>query len=226
LAAEAIITDGDTLLLNGRPYRLDGIDAPETDQVCLDENGSVWACGIQAREELKKFVGKRHVRCDGKKFDTVYRNRLAAVCLVEGETMSLNQWVVQSGWALNFEPYAKGRFKNDEIDARQNSKGLWKGCFAPPQSARRGSKSTASLLGAACSKDEVKVRDLLFPADPAMPPGCSIKAKSAVRAHVTGHRGIYHLEGCRSYGRLKKPERWFCSEDEAQAEGFRKAFTC
>ena len=62
LAAEAIITDGDTLLLNGRPYRLDGIDAPETDQVCLDENGSVWACGIQAREELKKFVGKRHVR--------------------------------------------------------------------------------------------------------------------------------------------------------------------
>ena len=225
-AAEPIITDGDTLLLNGKPYRLDGIDAPETDQVCLDEKGNAWACGIEARDELKRFVGKRDVRCDGNKFDTVYRNRRIAVCWVEGEAMSLNQWLVSGGWALNFEPYAKGRFKNDQEDARQKSKGLWKGCFAPPQSTRRGNKSTAQLLGAACSKDEAKVRDLLFPADPAMPPGCSIKGKVAARANVTGHRGIYHLEGCRSYGRTKKLDRWFCSEDEAQAEGFRKAFTC
>ena len=225
-AADATITDGDTLLLNGKPYRLDGIDAPETDQQCLDEKGNVWPCGIEARDELKKYVGKRDVRCDGKKFDTVYRNRRIAVCWVEGETVSLNQWLVRGGWAVNFEPYAKKRFIKDEDDARQNARGLWKGCFAPPQSARRGTKSTATLLGAACSKDETKVRDLLFPADPAMPTGCAIKGKLATRANVTGHRGIYHLEGCRSYGRTKRPDRWFCSEDEAQAEGFRKAFTC
>ena len=225
-AAGATITDGDTLVLNGKPYRLDGVDAPETDQVCLDGKGNVWACGLEARDELRKFVGKREVRCDGKKFDTVYRNRRIATCSVEGEEMSLNRWLVANGWAVNFEPFAKMRFKKDEDEARQNSKGLWKGCFAPPQSARRGNKTTAPLLGAACSKDEGKVRDLLFPPDPAMPTGCSIKGKNAVRANLTGHRGIYHLEGCRSYGRLKRPDRWFCSEDEAQAEGFRKAFTC
>ena len=56
-----------------------------------------------------------------------------------------------------------------------------------------------------------------------MPPGCSIKGKFAVRAKLTGHRGIYHLEGCGSYQRTKKPDRWFCSEEDAQAAGFRKA---
>ena len=77
--AEATITDGDTLILNGTPYRLDGIDAPETDQVCLNEMGAVWTCGIEARDQLKKFVGNRDVRCDGKKYGTVFRNRRIAI---------------------------------------------------------------------------------------------------------------------------------------------------
>ena len=226
-AAEATITDGDTLILNGTPYRLDGIDAPETDQVCLDETGAVWACGIEARDQLTKFVSKRDVRCDGKGYDTVYRNRRIGICWIEGEAMSLNQWLVQEDWALNFEPYAKGRFKVDEADARSKSRGLWKGCFSRPQAARRWNKSTATLLGATCSTGQNKeIRDILFPDHIAMPPGCSIKGKVSLRAHVTGHRGIYYMEGCRSYGRTKTPDRWFCSEDEAQAEGFRKAFTC
>ena len=80
-AEEAIITDGDTLILNGTSYRLDGIDAPETDQVCLNEKRNVWACGLEARDQLRKFVGKRDVRCDRKGFDTVYRNRRVAVGL-------------------------------------------------------------------------------------------------------------------------------------------------
>lgn len=226
-AVKATITDGDTLTLNGTPYRLDGIAAPETDQVCLDEKGAVWTCGIEARDQLIRFVGKRDVRCDGKKYDTVYRNRRISICWIEGETMSLNQWLVREGWALNFEPYAKGRFQADQDEAREKGRGLWKGCFSPPQSARRGNKSTAALLGATCAKGQAgEIRNMLFPDDLAMPPGCSIKGKFAARAHFTGHRGIYHMEGCRSYGRAKRPDRWFCSEDEAQAEGFRKAFTC
>lgn len=226
-AAEATITNGDTLILNGTPYRLDGIDAPGTDQPCLDETGTVWMCGIDARDQLKKFIGKRDVRCDGKKYDTVYRNRRVGICRIEGEAMNLNQWLVREGWALNFEPYAKGRFKMDEDDARKQRRGLWKGCFSAPQEQRRGIKTGAKLLGSACPSDkDTEMRDILFPAHPAMSPGCSIKGKFAVRAHVTAHLGIYHMEGCRSYGRTKTPDRWFCSEDEAQAEGFRKAFTC
>jgi hypothetical protein len=39
-------------------------------------------------------------------------------------------------------------------------------------------------------------------------------------------QGLYHLESCRSYRRTQRPDRWFCSEDQAQADGFRKAFSC
>jgi len=226
-AAEVTITDGDTLVLNGAPHRLDGIYAPKTDQVCLNETGAVWTCGIEARDRLKEFVGKRDVRCDGKKYDTVYRNRRLSICRIDGEAMNLNQWLVREGWALSVEPSAKGRFKADQDEAREKGRGLWKGCFSPPQSARRSNKNTSALLGAACTKGKVgELADILFPDIPAMPPGCSIKGKFAARANFTGHRGIYHLESCRSYGRTKRPDRWFCSEGEAQADGFRKAFTC
>ena len=215
------------LYLNGTPYRLEGIDAPETDQVCLDEAGAVWACGIEARDQLKQLVDRRDVRCEGNKYDTVYRNRRIGSCRIEGDAMSLNQWLVREGWALNFEPYSKGRFKADEDDARNKGRGLWKGCFSRPQAARRGNKGTANLLGATCTAGKSReIRDILFPAHHAMPSGCTIKGRFAVRAQITGHRGIYHMEGCRSHGRTKTPDRWFCSEDEAQAEGFRKAFTC
>jgi endonuclease YncB( thermonuclease family) len=226
LAAQAVVTDGDTLVLDGKTYRLDGVDAPQTDQVCLDAAGSPWTCGVEVRDQLKQFIGSRAVRCEEKGSDPVYRNRRIGICWVDGETKSLNQWLVQQGWALNYEPYAKGRFLTDQKTARDNQQGLWKGCFVAPQILRRWTKSTAKLLGAHCPSDEWSALGILFPDDPAMPPGCTIKGKLAARAHVTGHRGVYHLEECASYRRTKKPDRWFCSEAEAQAEGFRKAFTC
>jgi endonuclease YncB( thermonuclease family) len=88
-------------------------------QVCLNETGAVWACGIDARDQLIKFIGKRDVRCEGKKYDTVYRNRRISNCRIDGESISLNQWLVREGWALNFEPYAKSRFKADQDEARE-----------------------------------------------------------------------------------------------------------
>jgi endonuclease YncB( thermonuclease family) len=56
-AADAIsgvprIVDGDTIAIGDTRIRLEGIDAPETDQVCLDQNGAKWTCGIAARDHL------------------------------------------------------------------------------------------------------------------------------------------------------------------------------
>ncbi|HVI68701.1 MAG TPA: thermonuclease family protein, partial [Bradyrhizobium sp.] len=50
--------------------------------------------------------------------------------------------------------------------------------------------------------------------------------KFAARARVTGDVGIYHLRGCSSYAGLTQPDRWFCTEEDAQAAGFRRAFNC
>jgi hypothetical protein len=116
----------------------------------------------------------------------------------------LHQWLVRQGWALNFEPYAKGRYKADQEQARVSLTGLWKGCFPTPEDFRLGNKRKANLLGPSCAAlDEQRKRNLLFPDPPAMPPGCTIKGKFALRAQITSHRGIYHMEGCRSYQRTK-----------------------
>lgn len=51
------IVDGDTLAIGATKVRLEGIDAPETDQFCLNANGHRWACGIDARDQLTAHVG-------------------------------------------------------------------------------------------------------------------------------------------------------------------------
>jgi endonuclease YncB( thermonuclease family) len=223
-AADLTIKDAATLALNGKVYRLDGIDAPELDQTCLDDKGATWPCGIAARDQLNEFINKRAVQCDDKGPDTTYRNRRIGICRVEGESARLNQWLVRNGWALNFEPYAKGRFFFDQAHAQHNHHGLWRGCFTAPQDLRQWNKKTAKLLGQ-CPDDKT-ARAVLFPDHPDMPPGCSIKGRIAKRAQITGDRGIYHLEGCRSYRSLTTPNRWFCTEEDARAAGYRKAFNC
>ena len=225
-AAGAIVRDGGTVEVAGVAYRLDGIDAPDVDQMCIDDHADAWACGVEARDHLSSLIGSRQVRCQDLGIGTTYKKRHIGICTVEGETSSLNQLLVARGFALNFEPYARSRFKADETEAKNGRRGLWKGCFAVPQDFRWGKKDGA-LLGDSCRADKDReIRAALFPDDLVMPSGCSIKASFAVRARVTGKVGVYHLQGCRSYPALTKPDRWFCSEEDAQAAGFRRAYNC
>ncbi len=123
--------------------------------------------------------------------------------------------MVQQGFAINVP--GKDRFAGDEAKARIEHSGLWRGCFAAPQSFRRWDRD-AVLLGASCRDDKrAETVELLFPARTTMPPGCPIKGKFARRARLTGNVGVYHLQGCRSYAGNTKPDRWFCSEDDAKA---------
>jgi endonuclease YncB( thermonuclease family) len=225
-ATGAIVRDGGTIEVAGVAYRLDGIDAPEVDQMCIDNHADAWACGVEARDHLASLIGNRAVRCEDLGLGTAYKKRHIGICTVEGESTSLNQLLVRQGFALNFEPYAHARFKDDEAGAKTDRRGLWKGCFVAPQDFRWGRKDGA-LLGESCPADKDKeIRAALFPADLAMPAGCSIKASFALRARVTGKVGVYHLQSCRSYPAITKPDRWFCSEADAQAAGFRRAYNC
>jgi endonuclease YncB( thermonuclease family) len=226
LAAGALVKDSGTIALDGVTYRLDGIDAPAFDQMCIDEHADPWACGVEARDQLARLIGSRPVRCEDLGLDPASRKRHIGTCTVQGETASLNQMLVRQGFALNFEPPGTELFKQDEAGAKDNRQGLWKGCFVAPQEFRRGRKD-AALLGGSCRADKDReIRAVLFPDELAMPPGCSIKGKFAIRARVTGNVGVYHLQGCRSYPALTRPDRWFCLEDDAQAAGFRRAYNC
>ena len=208
--------DGDTLTINGTRFRLDGIDAPEIDQNCLDPEGQSYACGAAASDALKKFTQERPINCEDLGPDPKHPTRRIGRCSADG--VDLHRWLVKEGWALNFEPYARGRFKEDEAEARAGHFGIWKGCFVVPQDFRYSRKDGSKLLGANCPPD---ARDKLFLA---VPSECAIKGKHALRAWP--YQGIYHVPGCGSYRRTTKPDRWFCSEEDALAAGFRRSFTC
>jgi endonuclease YncB( thermonuclease family) len=225
-AASPVVRDGNTIQLGDTTYRLDGVDAPEFDQICIDAHADPWTCGVDAREQLTRLLAGHSVHCDDLGPDKTHRKRHLGLCTVEGATTSLNQELIRQGFAMSFAPSAKSQFAKDQAAAKDDRQGLWKGCFVAPQEFRLGKKDGA-LLGGACPADKDReIRAVLFPDDLAMPPRCSIKGKFAVRARVTGNVGIYHLQGCRSYPALTKPDRWFCSEDDAQAAGFRRAFNC
>jgi endonuclease YncB( thermonuclease family) len=229
-AAGPVVRDGDTIQIGDITYKLDGIDAPEVDQMCIDNHADPWTCGIDARTQLTTLIKGRNVRCEdvSEKPNSPIANtrkKRVGICAAEGDTASLNQQLVSAGFAVSATSI-KGYYRDDEAVAKEDSKGLWKGCFVAPQEFRLGKKD-GKLLGASCREDrDREIRAALFPDELAMPPNCSIKGKFAVRARVTGNVGIYHLQGCPSYAGTAKPDRWFCTEDDAQAAGFRKAFNC
>jgi endonuclease YncB( thermonuclease family) len=59
--AESVrVVDGDTLKIDGVTYRLWGIDAPESGQLCADG----WPAGQVATEYLRALIRNRQVSCE------------------------------------------------------------------------------------------------------------------------------------------------------------------
>jgi endonuclease YncB( thermonuclease family) len=225
-AATATVRDANSIQLGETVYRLDGVDAPELDQMCIDDHADPWTCGLDARDQLTKLIGGRSVRCDDVGPEKNFGRRHRAVCTAEGDKASLNEQLVRQGLALARDSAQKTNLKQAAAEAKGASRGIWKGCFVAPQDFRTGKKDGA-LMGSACRPDrDREIRAVLFPEELIMPPSCSIKGKLAARARVTGNIGIYHLRGCPSYAATTRPDRWFCSEDDALAAGFRKAYNC
>ena len=60
--------------------------------------------------------------------------RIVAVCFADG--LNLNQEMVRSGWAIAYKRYSKD-FVNDELFAKNNKLGIWKGTFIKPKDWRK-----------------------------------------------------------------------------------------
>src|ERR1700687_6411437 len=87
------IVDADTVYAGSTKIRLNGIDAPEMDQVCIDASGKDWKCGIEAREKLQAFTHDRTWICDLSGTD-VYKRSLGS-CAVDGGEVS--RWLGRDG---------------------------------------------------------------------------------------------------------------------------------
>ena len=136
IAGAAVVVDGDTLKFprRGERVRLEGIDAPESRQHCLDGAGKRYGCGQAARSALAGVIGRKAVRCKGSRRDRY--GRLIGVCF-GSDGRELNGWLVSEGWALAYRRYSRQYIRQEE-GARKARRGLWTGRFVKPWEWRKG----------------------------------------------------------------------------------------
>jgi len=189
--AEPRVVDGDTLELDGVTYRLNGIDAPEHGQRCGD-----WACGADATRALADIVEGATVTCTRMSEDGY--GRVIATCQADGR--DIGKEMIDKGMAWAFLKYSDA-YAADELVSKDKAHGVFAEAYTPPWEYR------AARWQAAESKEEDA------------PPGCVIKGNISERGR------IYHAPWSRAYARTRintfKGERWFCSEAEAVAAGWR-----
>ncbi|HMF26674.1 MAG TPA: thermonuclease family protein [Pseudolabrys sp.] len=200
---KAKVLDGDTIEISGRLIRLFGIDAPENGQTCTIKR-KPFRCDQAATSALVDKIGARVVECEPK--DLNIYNRTVSVCFVDGE--NINAWMVARGWALAYRQYSTDYVPQEER-ASKAKLGMWQGEFEAPWNWRQKISQSNGLL----QSDNEQPNS-------GPPKDCTIKGNINDR----GHR-IYHMPGDKFYNRkiisVAKGERWFCSEAEAVAAGWR-----
>lgn len=134
------VIDGDTIAIGEVRVRLEGIDAPETDQKCVDGNGRDYLCGIAASKALRTLVGNENVSCHPVGKDRY--GRVLGVCL-NASGADVNAELVRDGLAVAFRRYSM-RYASVEDAARNAKAGLWSGKFEHPGCHR------AAMSGRVC----------------------------------------------------------------------------
>lgn len=126
----ATVTDGDSLVIDGRRLRLEGVDAPEVDQRCVYRESKQWLCGERAAIELRQWLGQSTLICRkrGESYD-----RAVVVC--NNGIKDVGEWLVESGWAVA-EPCFSQSYIDEERVAHQKGAGIWASAFERPRDFR------------------------------------------------------------------------------------------
>ena len=189
------VIDGDTIDVGDTRIRLHGIDALERDQPCTTLNGQHWGCGDWVTRQVSDRYQGATARCTPRDRDRY--GRIVARCVVGQEDMG--EKLVSEGWAFAYRTYAKD-YDLDEKAALVAGRGIHGFTLQAPARYRL-----------------TRIRGREAP-----DPNCRIKGN----INAKGVR-IYHLPGQKFYTRTgirpEKGERWFCSEAQARASGWRRA---
>ena len=199
VSGPARIIDGDTIDIAGTRIRLEGIDAPEAGQTCTDGAGASWACGTAATRELVAMTKDRSLDCYSRGLDKY--GRMLGICFAGSVDVSAE--MVRRGLAWAFVRYSR-HYVGEEGQARKAGLGIWQGP-AQPAWEYRARRWTAVAEAA--------------------PDGCAIKG------NVSAAGMIYHMPWSRWYEKVSMAsspantgKRWFCSEAEALAAGWRPPY--
>lgn len=123
----ARVINGDTLEIQGRYFKLYGIDAPESNQSCADRQGRSYNCGREAAVWLKNWITTNELECRIMQQDS--RGNMVGTCAL-GQ-YDLGAALVNAGWAVANTRYTD-IYVPYEQQARNNKRGLWQGKFYMP----------------------------------------------------------------------------------------------
>lgn len=201
------VVDGDTIdvLIDGIEYRVRyiGVDTPET----VDPRRPVECFGQEASEFNRQLVEGLTVGLEKDVSETDKFGRLLRYVWVNRDEM-VNAALVRGGYAHSsaYPPDVRHQdlFDQLEVDARTNGKGLW---------------------GPICTTTDTPA------ATGTLPPGAceySGTAEPVIKGNISsGGEKIYHVPGGSFYEQTvideAAGERWFCSEADAVAAGWRKS---
>lgn len=196
------VIDGDTIEIErGERVRYIGIDTPEN----VDPRKSIQCFGVEASNKNKELVEGKMVRLTKDIADRDKYNRLLRYVWV-GDTF-VNLELVNQGFAYSYSypPDIKyqEQFVRAQEEAREAKRGLWNSCPAvlPAQTETPAPQENNS--GGSC----------------------------LIKGNISSSgEKIYHLPGCSFYEKTKideaRGEKWFCTESETRAAGWRKALNC
>ena len=193
LRGRASAVSGSVLRVKSNAVRLAGIEAPDPAQPCFKANGKRWSCADAATHALSRLVRGRKIACELSNPD----KGLISLAHCRVGDIDIAAELVKEGHVFASEGYFR-TYGSEEEAARAAKLGLWQGQNERPSIWR------------ARVWDEAKR---------SAPDGCPIKG------FVRSQSRIYAMPWSEDYDQRNiktvKGERWFCSEDEARAAGFR-----
>lgn len=198
LAVLAAGAQAQTRVVDGDTLELDGTIF-RLNGIDAPEHGQrcgAWNCGAEATETLVEITKGRDISCDAIGQDGY--GRTIATCYADGADLGAE--MVDKGMAWAFRRYSDV-YDGRETAARAEGLGVWSGAFTAPWDYRAARWESAAA---------------------AAPEGCPIKG------NISKNGRIYHAPWSPWYDKTRidtaRGERWFCSEDEAVAAGWRAPF--
>ena len=122
------VIDGDSVKIGKKRFRLHGIDAPESNQMCTDKAGKEWACGVVAGKFLETLFRGKSIYYKIYDID-IYHRKIAE--FFDPNDTSINQQMVESGLAVAYRKFSKDYINHEDI-ARSKKIGIWAGPFTEP----------------------------------------------------------------------------------------------
>jgi len=197
------VVDGDTIEINNEiMVRLLGIDAPEQGDCYYNE----------AKQALNELVLGEDIRLEKDIFGTDNFGRLLRYVFVPEQDfindVFVNDYLLEQGFADTLFMSNSQKYRDILIHSRNEAvtdeRGMWGAC-----------------------EQELEEKTSTFETnDPPPNPDCIIKGN--ISEH--GYGKTYFFPGCPNYNRVKvdfeKGDRYFCTNEEAEAAGFKMAEGC